>query len=309
MDILNDFGIDPYDYLGVNVTASSKQVKKAYKTKAKLLHPDKTGGRTEMEFKLLHISYKHIIQHCVDKEVSNFEELKNAPREEEGYARSFYNTDFDDPTTRNELFADDDLNLEQFEEEMKRVQGGSTSYSAENFYRKEVLDTMKTKGKFDREKFNAFFLKLQIDGKIPNQLVKREKVVASNQDKEYVNVNVYCDKMVNSIDRTDSNYKTLLKQPEIKSDDITKLIDTDTKVIDSLIKQHRKDTGKISRKKLRELQMKAQENVPVNTQLTFEQAKERMLLEQLRDIQDSQKEQKEYVTKNKRIFANSIIYR
>jgi hypothetical protein len=34
-----------------------------------------------------------------------------------------------------------------------------------------------------------YFNKLKSDGKIPNQLVKKEEVKASNANKEYVNVN------------------------------------------------------------------------------------------------------------------------
>jgi hypothetical protein len=309
MEILNDFGIDPYEFLGVSVTSTREQVKAEYKKKAKMLHPDKTGGKTEAQFKLLHISYKYIIKNCVDVEIATHEQLKNTPREEVGYARTYHNTNFDDPETRKDLFVDDDLDLEQFQEHMNRVNGLSTTYSAENFYKKEVLDTMKSKGKFDVDKFNAFFIKLQKDGKIENQLIVKEKVVPSNLDRQYVNVNIFDGMLINSIDKGDKNYQKLLKQKSIKNDDITELIDTDTDVINGLIREHKKNTGAMSKKELKKLQKKASVNVPVNTSLSFEQAKENMLLEQINQMKISQKEQMEYVTKNKRIFANRLNYR
>lgn len=308
MEILSQFGIDPYEYLGVTIESTSEEVKKAYKSKAKILHPDKTNGKTEAQFKLLVLSYKSVIKKCVDKKSATFEELKNTPREEKSYTRSFHSTNFDDPETRKEIFVDDDINIEEFEEAIKKAQGRSTSYSAENYYKKEVLDTMKTNGKFDKDKFNAFFMKLQKDGKIQNQLIRKEKVVACNADKEYVNVNSYDDMMIYSIDRSKGNYKKFLKENEVKNDDITELIDTDAKVLDSLIKEHKKNTGKISRKKLRDLQEKAKIDIPVNNQLTFAEAKQQMLMEQMNEIQDSRKNQKEYVMKNKRVFVNSISY-
>ena len=308
MDILEKFGIDPYEYLGIDVASSKNDIKKAYKTRAMILHPDKTGGKTEAEFKLLVLSYKYAIKNCVDNHTSTFEELKNTPRENKHYQRTFHNTNFEDTQTRNELFVDDDIDLDQFEEQMKRTQGLSTTYTAENFYKKEVLDTMKTNGKFDKLKFNAFFVKLQKDGKIQNQLTRREKVVACNANKEYVNVNVYDDMMVNSVDKSDENYKKFLKQSQLDNDDITELGNVDEKVLKKLINQNKKDTGRMSRKRILELQEKAKIDIPVNTSLSFGQGKKKMLLDQISDLHVSNKKQKEYVLKNKRIFANSIAY-
>jgi hypothetical protein len=166
---------------------------------------------------------------------------------------------------------------------------------------------MKTNGKFDKEKFNAFFNKLKKDGKIQNQLIKKEKVIPCNADKEYVNVNSYDDMMIYSVDKG-GNYRSFLKENEIKNNDITELINTDTKVINSLIKEHKKNTGKISKKKFRDLQEKARVDIPVNNQLSFAEAKQKMLLEQVNEMNESRKKQKEYVTENKRIFVNSIQY-
>jgi hypothetical protein len=305
MEILDKFNIDPYEYLGIESCSSSGEIKKAYKKKAKLLHPDKTQGRTEAEFKILVICYKYTIKHCVDiADISSFKELKETPREVINPRENFYDIDFENTETRNRLFVDDDINLEDFKKELEKRQGRSTTYSVENYYKKEVLDTMKTNGKFDHLKFNAFFNKLKSDGKIPNQLVKREEVKPSNANKEYVNVNVFEDMMIDSVDKR-NDYKKFLQQPEITSKDITSLIDTDIKVIEKLIKSHKKDTGKISKKKLRELEEKAKAPIEIDrtkdTNKTF-------LEERMNVHKEALKKQKEYVLKNKRIFVNSIDY-
>jgi hypothetical protein len=304
MEILNKFGIDPYSYLDVNIDDTTETVKKAYKLKAKVLHPDKTGGKTEAQFKLLVLSYRYILKNCVDTPVATHSELKTAERPEVQHSRNFYETNFEDKDTRNQLFVDDDIDLEKFEEHIKKYSNMSTTYSAENFYKKEVLDTMKTKGKFDKEKFNAFFNKLQKDGKIPNQLIKKEQVVPSNLDKEYVNVNVHGDMMINSINKK----KNLINQPTVSSEDITKLIDTDIKVIENLIKEHKKDTGKISRKKLRDLQERAKKDIATNHSGTHSQNIEKLIYEQRLELLDSKKKQEDFIQRNKRVFINSIAY-
>jgi hypothetical protein len=304
MDILNKFGIDPYNYLGVSVDDTSDTVKKIYKTKAKVLHPDKTGGKTEAQFKLLVLSYRYCLKNCVDTPVATHSELKSAERPEVAYSKNFYETDFENKDTRNHLFVDDDIDLEKFEEYVKQCETKSTTYSAENFYKKEVLDTMKTNGKFDKEKFNAFFNKLQKDGKIPNQLTLKEEVVPANLNKEYVNVNVHGDMMINSIDKR----KNLINQPTVSSYDITKLIDTDIKVIEKLIKDHKKDTGKISRKKLRELQDLAKKDVKIQSNGTHSQNIEKMIYEQRLELLNAKKKQEDFVQKNKRVFVSSIAY-
>lgn len=308
MDILDSFGIEPYSYLGVEITDDRKTVKNKYKKMAKQLHPDKNQGKTDIEFKLLYLSYKHILSKCVDAPSSTFEQLKNENREEVAYQKSFHEINFEDPETRKMLFADDDINLEEFKKEIERVNGLSTSYSSENFYKKEVLDAMKTNGKFDREKFNAFFIKLKKDNKIENQLVKKE-VVPANMLKEYVNVNSYDGMIVNSINKRKGNYSRLLKEKKITNNDIENFKKIDKSELHELTKEQKRDTGKISKKDLRKLQEKAGVKIPVNTRLSFEESKLKMMQDKIKNINKLQEEQKEYVMKNKRIFQNSLCYR
>jgi hypothetical protein len=311
MDILNKFNIDPYKYLKVDVGASSSQIKRAYKNLAKRLHPDKNGGKTEAEFKLLHICYKYLLKNCIDEEPSSFEQLKNAQSEQPVIQRerTLYNTNMDDDETRKELFADDDINMKDFENHMKRVQNLSTSYSVENFYKKEILDSMKTKNKFDIQKFNAYFAKLKKDGKIENQLVKKEKVIPSNSDIKYVNVNKFCDRIINSVDKNDSNYRGLMKQRVITNNDMLKVLETDQAVINKIIKENKKNTGKLSRSKLKELELNARSESKKLENLTDRESEYDLLSRQKQQLLEAKNRQKDYVLKHKDIFVNSINYR
>lgn len=307
MNILEKYNIDPYEYLGVKRDETSENVKKVYKKKAKLLHPDKTGGKTEVEFKILYLSYKHVLANCVETKTSTFQELKEQVKNEEEIAysnRTIYNTNFDDQKTRHELFADDTLNLEDFQKEMLRVQGLSTIYTAENFYKKEVLDTMKTNGKFDREKFNAFFLKLKKAGKIENQLIRKVKVLAHNQSKEYVKINSYDGNIINSVE----NKKVEFKNQTISNDDITKLANTELDVINNLIKENRKNTGKMTKKRVKELADKMKSPPKIEQNLSFHEMQEKILLDKQKQLEIDNANQREYVTRNKRIFINHITY-
>jgi hypothetical protein len=304
MDILNDFGIDPYAFLGVKIDCTKKEAKEAYKKKALVLHPDKSKTKKDAEFKLLCISYKYVIENCVEKEISTFENLKNSEREEQVYYKNFYDIDFDDMKTRKDLFQDDGIDFSQFKSELKRFQGGSTSYVAEDYYKKEVVDLMKTNGKFDKDKFNAYFSKLKKSGKIENQLIKKEKVVAFNDKDNYVKVNIHGDKMLNYIE-----HEKLEEKKVLSNNDILDLSLLKTKELENLVKENKKNTGKISKKKIKELEQKAKASIQVPVGMSFKQAEIEMIKNQEKEIQESKLQQKEYIEKNKHRFIKSISYR
>ena len=312
--LLEKYGINPYEFLGIDDLSDIVEIKKAYKSKSKLYHPDRNGG-SDVQFKILVLCYKHAKENCiVSGNVNDFSKLKkNADedaKEELGYERTFHTTYFDDPETRKQIFADDFIDFESFKDEMKKMQGMSTSYVAENFYKKEIIEKFKKNGKFDRELFNAYFLKMKKDGKIQNnQLVKVEEVQAFNQDSNYMKVNIH-DNMVINIDggKKDGNYRELKKSKEIKNSDIQEVLETDLKTISKLIKENKKDTGKISRKKLKELEMKAKAPISVEHQLSFAEMKAKLEFEELERIRREREEQKDVVERNKRIYNNRIMY-
>lgn len=307
-DLLEKLNVNPYDFLKVEPSSSKIDIKKAYKKRAMVLHPDKTRGRTEAEFKILVLCYKYAVKNCTVTSTSTFEEIKNVDRtEEQAHDREFHSTNFEDQKTRNEIYVEDDINFDEFEKHMKRIQGMSTSYSPESFYKKDIMDSMKSEGVFDKNKFNAYFLKLRKDNKIENQLMKKETLKAFNEDDKYMSVNIYEDMVIN-LDNTKQkgNYRDLMKQSELSQADIDSVLQTDLKTINKLVKEHNKDTGKISRKKLKELASKKSKNVSIPSGVSFAQMGARIDLENIERRKRETAEQRKHVEANMRIFSRRI---
>lgn len=334
MDILEKLGIDPYKFLEVDHSSSKEDIKKAYKKKAKILHPDKTQGTTEKEFKILHLCYKYCTSNCVVVTTSDFKELKNTGDRNEikTYSREFHRTNFEDDKIREEIYADNDINFEEFKEQVKKMQSMSTTYSPENFYKKEILDSLKTNGSFDKDKFNAYFLKLKKDKKIGNQLEKVDKLKAFNEDDDYMYINIY-NNMAVTIDKNknNGNYKKLMNEKELNQSDFDSVLKTDIKTINNIIKESKKDTGKISRKKMSNMvkneslkislekeeevsdkfnakDIKREKKLLKKTNLQFKDLSKRIDLENIERIRREKEEQRKYVEKNKKIFQNYILF-
>lgn len=311
MDILSKYNIDPYNVLGITPMADMETIKKAYKRKAIVLHPDKTNGRTEAEFKILVLSYKHAKQNCINSPVASQNQLRDRPKEEEQYTsqesefdKNIYNTNFEDSRERSRLFSDDQIDFDTFEKQMKRIQNLPTSYAAETFYKRDVLEKMKTKGRFDLDKFNAFFLKLKKEGKTSTDLVKVEKVKAANEDDAYMKVNIY-DGMVINVDDTKENYN-YKENYVVTQQDMDDLLQTDVNMIDKLIREHKKDTDKIPTRKIKEMIRKKSQNVAVDRTKSFSQLERELDLKNMTDMQKEKKEQQEMVKKYKHIYTKSL---
>lgn len=308
MDLLEKYNINPYDILEIDSLSDMNTIKKAYKRKALLLHPDKTNGKTEGQFKLLVLSYKYAKKNCITSPVSSQMELLSSDRTVENEIThnpdmNIYNTNFEDKNERGKLFSDDQIDFDQFEKYMERIQNLPTSYVAENFYKKDILKTMKTKGKFDIDKFNAFFLKLKKEGKTSTDLVKVERIKAQNEEDSYMRVNIYDGMVINTDDKFDSNYKEAYI---VTQSDIDELIKTDIDTIDRLIKENKKDTGKIPTKKMKEMIMKKSRNIAIDRTKSFSQLEKDLEIQNIVKIQAEKEEQKKMVGKYKNIYTKSI---
>jgi hypothetical protein len=306
MDFFDKYKINPYDILGIHQLSDIDTIKKAYKKKALVLHPDKTNGRTEAEFKILVLSYKYAKKNCIVSPVSSDTELRKAEREEVSYNNemNIYNTNFEDPKERSKLFSDNQIDFETFEKNMKRIQNLPTSYTAESFYKEDILKKMKTNGKFDLDKFNAFFLKLKKEGKTSTDLVKVEKVQAVNEYDNYMKVNIYDGMVINIDDDKDtSNYR---ENYIVTQKDVDELMQTDLDTINNLIKEHKKDTGKISNKKIKQMMMKKSQNIAVDRTKTFSQLEKDLEIQNIMKIQHEKNEQKKIVDRYKNIYTKSL---
>jgi curved DNA-binding protein CbpA len=312
--ILEKYKINPYEYLGVDEFADMDTIRQAYKKKAKLYHPDKNGGKTDVEFKLLVLCYKHAKEHYINTPVSDFSKLKEEATRHETlqeipHARTFHQTNFEDPQTRKELFVDDDIDFEAFEKEVKNLEGRSTVYVAENYYNEKVISKMKTNGKFDIEKFNAFFLKLKKDGKIvDNQLVKVEEIRPYEDGSKYVRVNAYDGMMINSKPDVKGNYKEFRHSKKITDDDVSEFVETDQKSLSKLIKENKKNTGKMSRKKIKEKISENRSNIGIVHALSFSEMSQKLEIEEQMRIRKEQDDQRAYVMANQRIFNHRISF-
>lgn len=308
MDLLTKYNIDPYDILDVDPLSDLQTLKKAYRRKALELHPDKTNGRTEAEFKILVLSYKYAKQNCVVTPVKTQNELRDVDREPIDDIvqtdKNIYNTNFEDNDERRCLFSDDQIDFNTFEKQMKKIQNLPTSYTAESFYKKGVLDKMKSKGKFDIDKFNAFFLKLKKEGKTSTDLIKVERVKAMNEYDLYMKVNIYDGMVINTDDTEDTtNYN---ENYIITQKDVDDLINTDVKIIDKLINEHKKDTGKIPKKKVKEMMRKKSQDIAIERKMSFSQLEKDLEIKNMMKIQMENREQQNTVNKFKHIYTKSL---
>lgn len=313
MNILKNHNIDPYEFLGVHKDSDKETIKRAYKKKCKILHPDKTGGTTEVEFKLLYISYKYATDKCVNTSISTHQDLKEINRDTEiAYARNFYATNFEDQEVRNDLFAEDDMDFEFFKKQAERISNMSTSYVAEDFYKKELVESMKKNGKFDKDKFNALFLKLKKENKIipgNNEIIKIDQVKPANDSDNYMRVNIHENNMITrDSNRSKGNYKTFMRQSRLSQADMETVLETDLTDINKLIKENKRNTGKMTKKKVKELAEKKFKTIEINTELSFSQMEKKIMEEQKNNVEKEQKRQEEYVKKHRRIFDNSICF-
>lgn len=305
--VLEKYNINPYKYLGIDEEEIDKQViKNAYKAKCKVLHPDKTNGKTELEFKLLVVSYKAIIAGLPEGVRTSVTDDRDT---EYTYAKKFSEINLDDPNTRKEYFADDDIDYENIQKEIERMEKMSTSYSSINVYKKELMDTFKKNGKFDLDKFNALFVKLkkQNSPEKGKRIAKIEDVRPSNYNDKYMRVNIHDNMIINTDnDKKKGNYREFIKSKCITQNELQELLETDTATINKLIKENKKNTGKIPKKKARELVEEKSKSISVDNSMSFSDRERLMILEKNKEIQRDKQRQKEIVERHAHIFKNAI---
>lgn len=177
--------INPYEILGISKTnenLSEKEIRNYYKKRALVLHPDKTKGKTEIEFKILHICYKYLVSQL--EQVSqnkkkyasvlrNKTELYNknagaaafaSSRESDDQLKEYYasygasvNSNWDDASVRKKYLIDDTQG--GVDEYLKSSEGKKkyTSYSSA-LKDSEIKNLI---GKFNIDKFNAIFERMK----------------------------------------------------------------------------------------------------------------------------------------------------
>ncbi len=198
VEMIKSKDLDPYLILGLTkknaVDISDHELKKTYKRRALILHPDKTGGETEAEFKVLSVCYKYIlkVREKYSKEylkVKNqlfnksyvADDIVNVSVDTDAYIKSLYDsqatihTDFGNAENRKMYFVDDDQEDESLFIDRNASKKQYTSYSSA--LRDNKIDNFLTKNgkqKFNIDKFNAVFNKYNENVTKSQALIKRD---------------------------------------------------------------------------------------------------------------------------------------
>jgi hypothetical protein len=309
MGFLEDYDIDPYAFLGVKrMCQDPQEIKKAYKVKCLLFHPDKTMGKTDYEFKVLCKCYKHVMKNITEIQKDHSEMKLEHQAAQKAAQETALKTGRKAPTSqasdlhlfdtdRDLLFHQDTLDRD-FSKTIKRVSSLSTAYSPLDSYNSTFKDKLqRPDGKFNREKFNVLFS--EIKGKKKDaSLVKYAGPVAANELQDsMVCVHVDDDGLIlNSVSSVEFE-----NEPTVSQEQIDRILEIDIKKIDAMIKKSKKDTGKITRKKFKEA-VAAQTNrtLPEITEKRSYSEMERILEEKkLEELQNSRKAQAKYVSSHK----------
>jgi curved DNA-binding protein CbpA len=186
--------INPYEILNINCKVSDINFKeilrKQYKKKALLLHPDKNNGKTDIEFKIVSISYKFLLK-LYEKQTEDFKKYHQAlstnseyktsrsSRESDATLKSYYDNSFAKISDK-ELFKKSDFRKNYFVDDTQIDESDyldskkkEKKYSS---YQDALLDSkiqkllFKKGEKFDINKFNKLFDLLK--QKNEKQLVK-----------------------------------------------------------------------------------------------------------------------------------------
>jgi hypothetical protein len=161
-----DLDIDPFEFIGVSRKCNKSELKKAYLKQAIKLHPDKSNGKTEVEFKLLVDCYKYILNCLEGKIKSNLVDInatnyKANFKETEEIVYTRTNLNYHDPTTRKMAFVDHGLptdtsdsqsNLDNIFNNRKKI---SKKYNPSEYVNEQV--NIFQNEKFNHNKFNAAF--------------------------------------------------------------------------------------------------------------------------------------------------------
>lgn len=305
-DLLLKYDINPYDFLEITEEADIKAIKLAYKKKAKILHPDKSGGKTEMKFKLLNLCYKFARDNCLDTNVSTHNELKEQQKETPTFKGGYTIDDFANMEKRRAIIQTEDIDFETFEKKLSAMNTQSVNYNAIDYYKSDLLAKMKTKGKFCDLKFNAYFQKIKEQGKVnTTQIEKVTRIKAYNEDNKYQMVNSYNGMIINTTE-PGGNYKETTSSTLSKRD-ICDLINTTGKMeMDIIIKNNQKNTEAMAPKEIKMLKKKMEMKILVNTKKSYRESETDLERENIKRIKKEMEKQKKIVEENKHLYHLSI---
>jgi len=334
LDCIESGDINPLEVLGIDKSSSLENltesiIKKKYKTKALIIHPDKTNGTTELEFKILHTCYKYLIYTI--SEANNdyndyFNALKNkttlpkrnntsSKRETDAELKKYYDKDiniYSDWNTntklRQQYFVDD---TQASEEEYlsnvsskKKYNNYSQIASDSDFKIKNIVFK---NGKFNIDKFNAVFDKLK---------QQNEKQIIKYSVDELLPVHIIGDNTVTEIAKIDDHaFLHNTKKSKEMYNSIKKLNDGELKLDPSILKKVSKkdidlqkkirlDSKKVSSKEVAFFSKTRQDTSNINRESM--ESEDSFLNRQAKKYVQHKKESEQFIKKNIRVFPKSI---
>lgn len=297
--------INPYKILGVkkNIITSDKKeskknIKKAYHIKAKELHPDKTQGSTELEFKILKECYQYLIDQ-LDNQGKSHIELKtsfNDNKQEYSYdsSRDFKKTNFDDYNVRKKLFVNT-VDNSNYKNKSENIPTDYSSIPTTNY--RNIFDSQK----FNLQSFNAMF---EIHGSKDSLLYNNDSCVEpesiiSESTMNPVEISTYNGLL---LEKEEENSFAFADEPTI----IPTINETPSNKLDKLIKQQ--TIKAYSKKKLNNLyHERSNEKFNVDTSRSFAENELFLREQHINNMKKEMELNRQNINRHINIFPDSLI--
>lgn len=293
--------IDPYTVLDCKKTDSLKTVKKKYHKLALTLHPDKSKGKSDLEFKILKECYMYIKDDLEIITVDNSEpltlqELRDQRNEKFVYQedRNVFTTNFEDPEIRKQLFPQDTVPFGKAEETCRE-----TNYSN---IAVPIPKNIFGKKKFNLKYFNEVF---EAKKKLNNQEItvfKEPQVLPCQSSLVVGSIAKYAGViMENSNQDYEENFQKF-KRNEENIDDIP------LSKIKKVVKAMKKESKDQKFEDVETLfKIKKSQGVPeIRNRISMAEAEENLRKINLQNTRDLLKRNKEYIKEKLHVYPENF---
>jgi hypothetical protein len=314
-DYFKSNNINPCKFLGLKKSdivfsdkhATKKILKKAYHKKAKELHPDKTNGETDLEFKILKECYLFYIEKLDNYHAKTHEELKThytSDNMKDIYyeeSRDFHKTNFDDYNVRNKLFVNtvNDSNIDEIIEKKSKNPIEYSSVKTANY-----RDIFKGKN-FDLKNFNAMF---EIHGSkynTPDFQNGDPDAINAESSLSHVEIDVHNGLLLEREEQ--NNFKFAITEND-QFEHIPSIDDTNQKDLNANIKRSQKDNKSFSKKKLNALyQERTNETFTVDTTKSFAENELALQEIQISAMKKEMDNSRKNISRHINIFPKNLI--
>lgn len=298
---IEENNIDPYKILDIDPDSNEETIKKAYKRKSRKIHPDKTNGKTELEFKILGICYKYAIDKLNIYKTKLPSELKQQSNQELVYedSRDFHSINWNDQQTREKFFYGGNtggLRFDTHSELVNQKVSGPINYS--DVQQKSYKNIFGEHEGYNRDKFNAAF---------ELQTTHKKKISSHQGNPEAIEANsslspLFIETHGGLIIEHDTSYIKPIsyleyeENSDFNADDISNL---SQKEMNKIIKNTKRDTSHFSKKKMSKMldsYNSDRSTVKIDTTRTFQENKAFLYESHINDMrEESERNQKNII--------------